>query len=83
MPADDDAPEIFTLWRGNETPARLFFASDTQWRFAGMSGTVTGLDYAGVRATADSLAIDMTPDVFRALQHMEAAAMDEMRKGRA
>lgn len=38
------------LWPDNVASVGLFLAVETQWRYAGMDGTPTGLDYAGVRA---------------------------------
>lgn len=48
--ADEVRP--FHLWPEHLPAAQLFDAACTQWRHAGMDGTPTGLDYAGVRATA-------------------------------
>jgi len=44
-------PAEFRLWSEHVDAARLFDAACTQWRYAGMEGVPTGLDYAGVRAT--------------------------------
>lgn len=47
-----DQVQPFHLWAEHVPAAQLFDAACTQWRYAGMDGTPTGLDYAGVRATA-------------------------------
>ena len=41
----------------NWDAVRLFVAVQTQWRYAGMSGVPTGLDYAGCRAVAAGLGL--------------------------
>ena len=60
----------------------LFLASSTQWKYAGMAGTPTGLDYPGVEAAARLLGREMTPELFRDIRVMEAAALDELFKRR-
>ena len=35
----------------------LYLACDTQWRYAGLNGVPTGLDYAGVKAVMDLQAL--------------------------
>ena len=47
------------LWPENVPAVLLYLACDTQWRYAGMSGVPTGLDYAGVRAVMDLQAVPM------------------------
>jgi len=61
------------LWPENVTAVLLYLACDTQWRYAGMSGLPTGLDYAGVRAVMDLQAIpsDAHPALFQDLQTLE------------
>lgn len=44
------ACEAVELWPENVASVDLFLAVETQWHRAGMDGTPTGLDYAGVRA---------------------------------
>lgn len=44
------AKPVFYLWPELVPALNLWFAVQTQWRHAGMSGQPTGLDYAGVQA---------------------------------
>jgi len=64
---EDDAPT-----------ARLFLASFTQLRHAGMAGLPTGFDYSGVRAAADMIGIEITARVFDDFQAMEIAAIGNL-----
>ncbi|ODR93682.1 hypothetical protein AUC70_11705 [Methyloceanibacter stevinii] len=57
----------------------------SQWRaVAGYGGLLfVGLDYQGVCAGLDAAGIELTPDLFAALQVMEGAAVEALnaRKG--
>ncbi len=55
----------------------LYLACDTQWRHAGMTGVLTGLDYDGVRAVMDIQAIPSAdrPALFTDLQTLERAQL--------
>jgi hypothetical protein len=70
------------VMRGNWQALRLFHASLTQWRHAGLSGMPSGLDYPGVEAAARMAAIDVTPDLFRRLRVMERAALAALEESR-
>ena len=61
------------LWQENVPAVLLYLACETQWRYAGMSGVPTGLDYAGVRAVMDLQAVpsDAHPALFQDLQALE------------
>ena len=61
------------LWPENVPAVLLYLSCDTQWRYAGMNGVPTGLDYAGVRAVMDLQAIpsDAHPALFQDLQALE------------
>lgn len=61
---------------------RLFCALGTQWRFAGMDGQPTGIDYAAVPPTAAALGIEMTAERFGDLRAMENAALAALREKR-
>ncbi len=57
---------------------RLFLASSTQWRTAGMGGVAIGLDYPGVESAARMMALAVTPTLFADLREMEHAAIKAM-----
>ena len=61
------------LWPENLPAVLLYLDCDTQWRYAGLSGAPTGLDYAGVRAVMDLQAVpsDAHPALFQDLQALE------------
>ena len=66
----------------NEEAVLLFAAAGTQWRRAGMTGIPTGLDYAGVEATARAQGIAWTADLLSKLRTMEHAAIEAMASAR-
>lgn len=74
----ENETEVLDIMPENWPAVRLFAASGTQWRLAGMSGVPTGLDYAGVEAAARMAGIEMTEDLFGRLRVMERAALAEM-----
>jgi hypothetical protein len=69
------------LQPANALVARLFFACATQWNYAGMAGTRTGLNYQAVDVRAakisefSALTLDEQDWVWEGLQVMEAAAL--------
>lgn len=65
----------------NMIPVRLFFACATQWNYAGMAGTRTGLNYQAVDVRAakmpdfQALTLEEQNWVWDAVSVMEAAAL--------
>ena len=55
---------------------RVFVASGTQWRRAGMTGVETGLDYAGVEAAARALGVEWSFALLEKIRVMEDAALE-------
>lgn len=79
MRAEDD--DVCEVWLQHWDIVQAFIAVDTQWRavvggggFAPSRMVFIGLDYAGVRAGLDAEGIEVTPDLWRGLRVMEAAA---------
>lgn len=76
----DYIPEIQPA---NELIVSLFFDVATQWRYAGMSGTRTGLDYTAVSARISinpdyaSLPHHLKNQVWDGLKTMEVAALSQ------
>lgn len=66
------------VMRANGPALTLFLACATQWRFAGSVALPTGLDHAGVAATAAMMGMAMTPALFAKIRIMEDAALAEM-----
>ena len=62
----------------NLDAVHVFAAAGTQWRRGGMTGVATGLDYAGVEATARALGIAWSRDLLEKLRTMESAALEAM-----
>ncbi|WP_316200403.1 MULTISPECIES: DUF1799 domain-containing protein [unclassified Bradyrhizobium] len=89
-PEIDVDQEFDGIWPENVAIVRAFIAVASQWRVvprsAGgmitpMGGTIAptipvviGLDYAGVRAGLDAESFAVTPELWRGLRVMEAAA---------
>ncbi|WP_119304954.1 DUF1799 domain-containing protein [Dongia deserti] len=68
----------FAILEENQDAVRLFLASSTQWRTAGMGGVAIGLDYPGVESAARMMALAVTPTLFADLREMEHAAIKAM-----
>jgi hypothetical protein len=79
---EDFEGEEFAVWPENWPAIRLFASVQTQWRVG--FGGATGLDYPAVFATMDRMLRNETQErkdaLFRDLQVVERAALDEMSK---
>jgi hypothetical protein len=73
-PADDE--DDMTLFPVNAVPAAQLRRLASQWRVAVAPKALIflGLDYAAIGPVAQAFDIEVTPDVFAALQDMEAEA---------
>ena len=80
---EDPSPEFFEIAPPNARAVRLFAASGSQWKFAGMTGVPIGLDYPGVEAAARMLGLDMDADLFERIRWMERAALAATDEGRS
>lgn len=75
---ESSAPEVQPA---NAVTVNVFFASSTQWIYAGMAGVRTGLNYPAVDVRASklpeylALPIEDQAWVWEGLQRMEAAAL--------
>lgn len=58
----------------------LFASLDTQWQRHAMTGHRIALDYGRIEPSARMMGIEMTPQRFLDLRHMEAAALAEFAK---
>jgi precorrin-6B methylase 1 len=83
----DGLGEYAGVWPDNAETVRAFASAVTQWRtatlFSGDACSVVfvGLDYAGVRVALDAVGTDITPDLWRGLQIMEAEALAALNGG--
>jgi len=74
------------IWRENLPVVKAFAAAGTQWRtapiFDGRGARVIfiGLDYAGARTAMELSGIEITADLWRGVQVMEAAALAELNR---
>lgn len=75
----DDAA-VIEIGAGEVDAVHLFFALDTQWLRAGMSGVRVGLDYAKIEPTARLIGLEPAPPLFADLRIMEHAALAEFAK---
>lgn len=69
------------VWRENEAAVDAFLAVQTQWRRIGMAdGTtrVQGLDYTACEAGFRMAGIEMTPDLWDAVQVIEQGAKAQL-----
>jgi len=72
--------DTFEVWPENWEPLEIFMRLQTQWRVS-PTGTLLGLEYAGVRAALCMMGATVTPELFDDLQTMETSALSVFRKG--
>jgi hypothetical protein len=79
---DSDDPDEFEVWPENWPIVQAFLALSTQWNRAGMDGARCGLKYEAFPTVYEGLGIKKKkrPEVFRGLQTMEHAALQEMNR---
>lgn len=78
--------ETGDIWPRNLRIVDRFLAVASQWRTAagGLArAAILGLDYASCAVALDGLGLEMTPDDWRGLQAMEAAAAAAMNEARS
>ncbi|WP_372072426.1 DUF1799 domain-containing protein [Tistrella mobilis] len=69
-----------TLWAVNLPAWAIWGRVQTQWRRAGMTGAITGLDYTAVARVADVLGTPLTPSLLDDIAACEAVALDIARR---
>jgi len=70
----------FGIYQSGVDAFNLFMSCTTQWRTAGQSAVVIGLDYSGVDVVMRNLRIRRNPVLWTRFQAMESAALSEMNK---
>lgn len=70
----EDYPVLPENWEA----LNLFLKCSTQWRYAGMAGACTGLDYSGVDVVIRRSGIEDPDDAFWRLQQIESEALAAM-----
>lgn|GEM_PF-1756948 len=75
LPAQAEAEPVEMDAEDEGLAASLFLALGTQWRTAGMAGTMQGLDYQAIEPTARLIGIEPKPRLLLHLQTMEAEAL--------
>lgn len=71
--AEAEQDDVFWVLPECWDAVRLYLASQTQWRYAGMSGVRVGLEYAGVEVARRNLLLPRK--AFAGLQIMELAIL--------
>lgn len=74
----EEDPEICQVLPENWPAVKLFLMCSTQWRYAGMTGVPTGLDYTGVHAAMQMQGVEDPADTFERLRTIESAALDAL-----
>lgn len=79
--AEDYGFDHVEVWPENWPVWRLWLEMATQWRYAGMSGTRTGLDYTPLMARMERMRLsdEDWESTFADIRSMELAAMEQMR----
>lgn len=78
--ARDPDHTTIQLWPVNVPAWTLWTRVQTQWRRAGMTGAITGLDYSAVARVADVLGTPLTQDLLEDIAACEAVALDIARR---
>lgn len=82
--AGDDAANVFGVWADNVAIVDAWVGIETQWRTAGMTGVMTGLDYSAVTNWLQLFVKQSErKEIMRGLQTMERAALAAMAELRA
>ncbi len=76
LPADE--PDEFELYEENLKAFEVFCSSATQWRYAGMTGVQTGLDYTAVESVMRMMGVDDTAETFKKVRLIEIGALNAM-----
>lgn len=82
MPAPPAAEAIELGIDDEGVAVGLFLALDTQWRTAGMTGVLQGLDYQAIEPTARLLGLALNPAAFHDLRVLEAEALKALAEKR-
>jgi len=72
--------EAFYILPENWDVILVWMQMQTQWRRAGATGLMTGLDYCVLDIVTKALSIDLDAVLLNKLQRMEFAAMEELAK---
>ena len=75
-------PEEFQLYEENCLAFEVFCSCSTQWRFAGMSGVQTGLDYSAVESVMRMMNIEKTAETFQKVRLIEIGALNALSEKR-
>lgn len=75
--------EAVRVWPENWPALRLFLAVSTQWRWAGLAGVPTGLDYAALPVAARALRLRLDEAMLARLRVMEGAWLEAALERRA
>jgi hypothetical protein len=72
-----ESDELFPLWPENLLPVQVFECLNTQWQI-GPGSMLIGLYYEAIPVVMGLMQVadEARPDVFKALRHMERAAID-------
>lgn len=81
--AADEQAGCFGIWADNVPAIDAWCGVETQWRTAGMTGLMTGLDYSGVSAWLELFVKrGDRKNIMQSIQVMERAALAAMAERR-
>lgn len=78
----DRSAEI-VLWEGNLPAWSVWKRAQTQWRYAGLSGALVGLDYEAVARIADGLGVPWDETLIDDIAACEAVVLEIARQREA
>ncbi|PWR17632.1 DUF1799 domain-containing protein [Zavarzinia aquatilis] len=70
---------VIELWPANARPWELFMSVATQWRYAGMTGTIVGLDYVAAELVLRAKGVKLGGETMADLQACESGALQAFR----
>jgi len=72
--------EALPILRENWDVIRVFMQMRTQWRRAGATGAMSGIDYSALDIVAKALGVDLDAELLGKIQRMEFAVLEELAK---
>lgn len=83
MPDRYRAPDHVVIWPDNAQAFTVFCDCATQWRYltpVGAKPQPMGIERTALASTMQMLGIEDTRDTLQRVQHIEAGALEEMRR---
>lgn len=80
LPDEEEEETDYRVLPENWETVQVFIRCATQWRYAGMAGQPTGLDYSAVESVMRMRAVDDQSDALDRLRIMEGEVLRVLRE---